>query len=118
MLAEELTRVSRSSTDRARANSLRVKKLREAGRVSDYDLLRAQVQVAERVTDSIRTANTQALAELALKNQIGFDTKETLTVLGTFREKGSAHWAKRKKNSLISQRTCVLRCVSIGLKSR
>ena len=86
LLAGELTRVSKSSVARARANFKRVEKLREAGRVSDYDLLRAQVQVAELLTDSIRTENAHILADLAFKNQIGIAPNEPITLQGTFRE--------------------------------
>lgn len=87
LLARELTRVSKYSVARARANFKRVEKLREAGRVSDYDLLRAQVQVAELLTDSISTENVRVLADLAFKNQIGIDPNEPITPHGTFREK-------------------------------
>ena len=87
LLAGELTHVSKSSMARARANFRRVEKLREAGRVSDYDLLRAQVQVAELLTDSIRTENARVLADLAFKNLIGIDPNEPITPHGTFREK-------------------------------
>ena len=86
LLAGELKHVSKSSVARARANFKRVEKLREAGRVSDYDLLRAQVQVAELLTDSIRTENAHILADLAFKNQIGIDPNEPITPRGTFRE--------------------------------
>ena len=86
LLAGELTRVSKSSVARARANFRLVEKLREAGRVSDYDLLRAQVQVAELLTDSIRTENARVLADLAFKNQIGLDPGDSITPRGTFRE--------------------------------
>ncbi|MXX14709.1 MAG: TolC family protein, partial [Gemmatimonadetes bacterium] len=87
LLAGELARVSKSSVARARANFKRVEKLREAGRVSDYDLLRAQVQVAELLTDSIRTENARVLADLAFKNQIGIAPNEPIIPRGTFREK-------------------------------
>lgn len=86
LLAGELMRVSKSSVARARVNFKRVEKLREAGRVSDYDLLRAQVQVAELLTDSIRTENARVLADLAFKNQIGLNPLEPITPRGTFRE--------------------------------
>ena len=87
LLAGELTRVSNSSVARARANFRRVENLREAGRVSDYDLLRAQVQVAELLADSISTENARILADLAFKNQIGLDPNEPVTPRGAFREK-------------------------------
>lgn len=85
LLTWELVRVNKLSVARARANFRRVEKLREAGRVSDYDLLRAQVQVAELRTDSMRAENARVLAALAFKNQIGLDPGETIAPQGTFR---------------------------------
>ena len=85
LLAWELVRVSELAVARARANFRRVEKLREAGRVSNYDLLRAQVQVAELRTDSIRAENARVLAALAFKNQIGMDPGEPIAPHGTFR---------------------------------
>ena len=85
LLAWELVRVSELAVARARANFRRVEKLREAGRVSHYDLLRAQVQVAELRTDSIRAENARVLAALAFKNQIGMDPGEPIAPHGTFR---------------------------------
>ena len=85
LLAWELVRVSELAVARARANFRRVKKLREAGRVSNYDLLRAQVQVAELRTDSIRAENARVLASLSFKNQIGLDPGEPIAPHGTFR---------------------------------
>lgn len=87
LLAWELVRVSELAVARARANFGRVEKLREAGRVSNYDLLRAQVQVAELRTDSIRTENARVLAALSFKNQIGLDHGEPIAPHGTFRNK-------------------------------
>ena len=85
LLAWELVRVSELAVARARANFRRVEKLREAGRVSNYDLLRAQVQVAELRTDSIRAENARVLASLSFKNQIGLDPGEPIAPHGTFR---------------------------------
>lgn len=85
LLAWELVRVSELAVARARANFRRVEKLREAGRVSNYDLLRAQVQVVELRTDSIRAENARVLAALAFKNQIGMDPGEPIAPHGTFR---------------------------------
>tara|TARA_B100001123_G_scaffold426307_1_gene540263 strand:+ start:2959 stop:3663 length:705 start_codon:yes stop_codon:yes gene_type:complete len=72
ILARELLRVSRLALERSGANLDRVKRLRRTGRVSDYDLLRA---------DSIQAANGLTLSRLAFKNSIGLAPDETLESL-------------------------------------
>lgn len=86
LLAQELERVSRSSVNRARANQSRVEKLHRAGRVSNYDLLRAKVQVAELQTDSIRAQNSLALSTLTFKNLTGLDPDLPIEPQGIFRK--------------------------------
>ena len=86
LLSEELVRVTRLAISRARANLNRVEKLRQVGRVSDYDLLRAQVQVAELRPDSIRAENGMALAALSFKTLVGIDPHEPISAQGAFRE--------------------------------
>lgn len=86
LLSEELVRTTRLALARARANFDRVEKLRQAGRVSDYDLLRAQVQVSELRPDSIQAENSAVLAALAFKNLVGLDPREPVSATGVFRE--------------------------------
>lgn len=86
LLSEELVRTTRLALVRARANLDRVEKLRQAGRVSDYDLLRAQVQVAELRPDSIQAENGAVLSALAFKNLVGIDPYEPVSAAGAFRE--------------------------------
>ena len=86
LLARELAHVSDLALDRARTNLVQVGALRRAGRVADYDLLRAEVQVASFVSDSIRADNGYQLANMAFKDVIGLDLDREITVSGDFRE--------------------------------
>lgn len=90
LLARELLRVSQLSLSRAQANYTRVQNLYRAGRVSEYDLLRAQTQVAEIRPDSIRAANHLKSATLTFKNQIGLTSDTVIDIVGTFRLTSSA----------------------------
>lgn len=85
VLAEDLVRVSTLAMQRARENLRRVQHLREAGRVSGYELLRAEVQVSSLRPDSIRAENARVLSALNLKNLVGLDPHVDLQVPGGFR---------------------------------
>ena len=86
ILTRELLRVSRLALERSVANLDRVKRLRRAGRVSDYDLLRAEVQESALRPDSIQAANGLTLSRLAFKNSIGLAPDEPFEIEGGFRD--------------------------------
>ncbi len=106
LLAEELVRVTQLALERAQANLNRVQKLHQAGRVSEYDVLRAQVQVAELRPDSIQAENNVALTALAFKNLVGLTPETPIKTTGEFRAQSSV------KDSSSSQ------LVSLSLKFR
>lgn len=85
-LARELVRVSELALQRARANLRQVGALRQAGRVADYDLLRAEVQVASLSSDSTRAQNRLEVGTIALKNTLGLELGLPLEPAGEFRE--------------------------------
>lgn len=85
LLAAEMLRVSDQALVRARANLEQVESLRRGGRVADYDLLRAQVQVAEMRPDSIAARNGLELARMNLKNLLGIDLERPLRIEADFR---------------------------------
>ncbi|MEW6755655.1 MAG: TolC family protein [Candidatus Latescibacterota bacterium] len=85
LLAGELHTVSSLALARARSNLGQVQALRRAGRVSDYDLLRAEVQVSTFASDSIQSDNAVRLAEMALKDVVGLDLATPIRVAGGFR---------------------------------
>lgn len=99
LLAKNLLEVSKFSLLRAKKNYTLVQKLYEAGRVSEYDLLRAQTQVAEIRPDSIRADNHLKLVKLLFKNQMGVPSEIPIEITGTFRQTSQA---KSHTNPLIT----------------
>lgn len=85
MLAESLVSVTSGALQLAEANLSQVRSLKNAGRVSDYDLFRAQVQVSELRPDSIRAAKNLELARMDLRDVIGVDQSEEVILIGSFR---------------------------------
>lgn len=85
LVARELKRVATLAVESARTNLGQVRARREAGRSSQYDLLRAGVQLSETVADSIRAHNEGLLAEMAFKDIIGIDLNESVQFEGDFR---------------------------------
>ena len=85
-LASELARVSSLALERARSNQRQVTALRQAGRASEYDLLRATVQVSSVRADSIRAHNDREVAEIRLKDHVGLDLDRHIEVRARFRE--------------------------------
>ena len=85
LVARELEAVASLALKNARANLDQVQALRAAGRSSQYDFLRAGVQVSEAIADSIRTQNSVLLAEMGFKDIIGIDLNRTVEFVGGFR---------------------------------
>lgn len=85
LLARDLHNVRSLTLSRSRSILGQVQALRRAGRVSDYDLLRAEVQVSAFESDSIRSDNAVHLAEVSLKNVVGLDLATPLRIAGGFR---------------------------------
>ena len=85
LYAKDLVRVSKMAMERARKNLRRVQRLRDAGRVSGYDLLRAEVALSGLRPDSISVENDRTLAELDLKNRIGISADTRIDLVGDFR---------------------------------
>jgi outer membrane protein len=85
LLARDLAQVSRQALETARANLRQVKALHRAGRVPEYDLLQAQVQVASLQADSIQAHNTVVLEEMQFKSAIGEPLDSPRLPSGIFR---------------------------------
>jgi outer membrane protein TolC len=85
LLAGELLKVVHLAIERSRQNLHQVVSRGQAGRASEFDRLRAQVQVSSMRADSIRSENDLRLAAMALKDIVGIDLDQPLEVRGTFR---------------------------------
>lgn len=86
LLARDMVQVSATALARARSNQRQVDAFGQAGRASRFELMRAAVQVAAAVSDSIQRANEQAVALMALKDAIGLDIGTDVVVTAPFRE--------------------------------
>ncbi|MDA0746072.1 MAG: TolC family protein [bacterium] len=87
LLARDLVRVSKLALKRAQANLRQVRRLHEAGRVSNYEVLRAEVQVSSLRPDSIQAENGLVVARLNFKDAIGLDSEQSVDVRGGFRDR-------------------------------
>jgi len=85
LLTVELLRVSEQGLVTGRKNLQQVQALRRAGRASDYDLLRAEVQVGNLQADSLQVSNLWETAHMVFKNTIGLALDAPIEVKGNFR---------------------------------
>ena len=85
LLAAELARVGDLAVLRSRANLEQVRALRAAGQVSEYDLVRAQVQVTVVSADSLSAHKGLAKATVRLKDLLGLDLDREVSVAAEFR---------------------------------
>jgi HAE1 family hydrophobic/amphiphilic exporter-1 len=84
LLARELVRVADQAQARARAHLEQAESLWRGGRVSEYDLLRARVQVAQARPDSLRADSDLTRAETAFTNLIALDPDRSVEAYGSF----------------------------------
>lgn len=82
LLADEMVRVHQAAVDRAEAHLRQVAQLHQAGKASEYEMLRARVQVSNRKPALITAYNDQELAMLRLKRIIGLDLTTPLDIEG------------------------------------
>lgn len=82
LLSDELVRVTDTALKQAEAHLEQVNQLLKAGTVSDYEALRAKVQVANLKPPAITAKNNRDIALLDLKRTIGMDLAAPLAVVG------------------------------------
>ena len=87
LLARELDGVSRQALETAQANLRQVEALYRGGRVPEFDLLQARVQVASLQADSIRASNAVDLSEMRFKNGVGEPLDSPRRPAGHFRSR-------------------------------
>jgi outer membrane protein TolC len=85
LLAAELINVSQKSYEVAKANFENVKSQFTHGVSSEYDLLRAEVQLANVDPILIQAKNNFKLAKNGLKNLLGIDLQKDINVIGEFK---------------------------------
>ena len=87
LLATELERSSADALSVAKRRLEDVEKDRAVGRASDFDVLRAQVEVKNLIAENVRDQNRRRLAMTTLLNQMGIsqESRVTLTYDMTYR---------------------------------
>ena len=105
LLAVSLVDVADDALRLAAANLAQVQSLRRAGRVSEYDLFRAEVQVSELRPDSIRAEKGLEIALTNLRDLTGIDQSEMLDLRGTFRASTTLDLANLNKISEMGVRS-------------
>ncbi|HVO74751.1 MAG TPA: TolC family protein [Ignavibacteriaceae bacterium] len=85
LLAKDLINVSQKSYEVAKANFDNVKSQFTHGVSSEYDLLRAEVQLANVDPVLIQAKNNFELAKNGLKNLLTIDLKKEINVIGEFK---------------------------------
>ncbi|MDR3611089.1 MAG: TolC family protein [Ignavibacteriaceae bacterium] len=84
LLAKKLVNVSREGYQVAKSNYDNVASLYKQGVSSEYDFLRAEVQVANSEPGVIQSENNLALALNYLKNLLALDISKPIDVIGEF----------------------------------
>ena len=84
LLAHRLVRVADQAQTRVRAHLQQVESMWRGGRVSDYDLLRARVQVAQARPDSLQARSDLRRAENAFKNYLALNLDRSVETDGSF----------------------------------
>lgn len=83
LYAREMESIAGESLEMARRHFEDVQVLHDNGRATDYDLLRAQVQVSNLAPDVVDAANQVTIAILELKNILGIDPNAAFTITGS-----------------------------------
>ncbi|MBN1292748.1 MAG: TolC family protein [Candidatus Latescibacteria bacterium] len=86
LLAEEMLSINRESLAQAEKHLNNVKTLHDAGSATEYDLLRARVQVSNMKPDLLAAENQVTVAQLKLKEVMGVSPDDPLSVSGSFSE--------------------------------
>jgi len=84
LLMEQMVKVSRQGYEVAKANFENVSALYKQGVASEYDNLRAEVQMVNTQPLLIQSENNLELTKNALKNLLGIDLKKKIEVKGEF----------------------------------
>ena len=82
MLAKEMLEVVKENFDLTKQHADRVHRLYEQGQVSEYDVIRTDVQVANLQPSVLEAENQLQLAENALKNLLGINLNDAVEFRG------------------------------------
>lgn len=104
LLAEETVRIAQESLTQAQNHLDNVRRLFEAGRATEYDILRAQVNVSNLEPSLIEAENGVRIAQLNLKDVMGLDTDTPLTISGTLTEPDTSLFVRATNETAFDNR--------------
>ena len=104
LLAEEMFSINKESLAQAEKHLKNVQNLFDAGSATEYDLLRAKVQVANMKPDLLNAENQVTIAQLKLKEVLGVSPDDPLSVNGTFAEPDTSLFAVATIETALNQR--------------
>jgi outer membrane protein len=108
LLMKKLVNVSREGYQVAKANYENVAALYKQGVSSEYDFLRAEVQMANSEPGVIQSENSLELAKNYMKNLLTLDINKPIEVIGEFKyEEISADLVQSKSNEAIANNPLV-----------
>lgn len=113
LLAKKVVDVTKQGYELAKANFENMKILNSKGAVSEFDMLRAEVQVANVEPKLIEAKNNLELALNGLKNLLSIDLSREIDVDGQFLVIAPDPELLAKSDEILAERNPLLRSVSI-----
>jgi len=104
LLAQELSRISKESLAQSERNFKNVESMHAAGAATDYDRLRARVQVSNLKPNVLDAENNVKVSLLRLKEIMGVEPESALTIVGSFAEPDTTLIARAETEMALKRR--------------
>ena len=105
LFAREMESIARESLNMAQRHLENVRVLHENGRATDYDLLRAQVQVSNLGPDVVDARNQVTISLLELKNILGINPDAEFSINGGLAAPDTTMFAAAEINTAFENRS-------------
>jgi len=104
LLAEEMLTINKESLAQAENHLKNVRVLYDAGSATEYDLLRAKVQVANMKPGLLEAENQVTIAQLKLKEVMGISPDDPMSIEGAFTEPDTSLFAMATFETALQRR--------------
>ncbi|MDP2983502.1 MAG: TolC family protein [Candidatus Latescibacter sp.] len=104
LLAKELQNIASESLEQARKHLENVEHLKAAGAATEYDLLRARVNVSNMKPKLLEAENNVTLSLLKLKQTMGVDPYASISLTGVFTEPDTTLLALAEARTALEKR--------------
>lgn len=113
LLSKKLVEVNQQGYDVAQANYENTGALYKQGVASEYDYLRAEVQLANVKPSLIESKNNLELAKNALKNLLALDLNMTIDVEGEFKVEEASPDLIKQSDNILNEKNPMLQQLSL-----